>query len=130
MYQVNVYSNDTEGYVYITNHFKVKEFACNDGTNQVFISPKLVQVLEQVREYFGKPIYINSGYRTVEYNSITPNSSKESMHCKGIAADFYITGVKPKAIYDYLNKLYPNKYCLGLYNSFVHLDIRSTKARW
>ena len=36
----------------------------------------------------------------------------------------------PKALYDELNKRFPNKYGLGLYSWGVHVDVRENKARW
>jgi hypothetical protein len=29
-----------------------------------------------------------------------------------------------------IDTTYPNKYGLGLYKDFVHIDVRSKKARW
>ena len=49
-------------------HFQVKEFACKDGSDIVLVSPLLIDVLEEIRESFGKPVNINSGYRTPAYN--------------------------------------------------------------
>lgn len=130
MYQVTCYSKTTEGYINITEHFRVREFKCNDGSDVIFISKELAEVLEDIRMHFSKPVIINSGYRTVAYNTSVEGSSVNSMHCKGIAADIYISGVKPREIYDYLIAKYPNKYGIGLYKSFVHVDVRLGKARW
>lgn len=130
MYNVKVYDKKAEGNAKLSANFRAKEFACNDGSNVIFISTELIAVLQNLREHFGKCVYINSGYRTISYNTMIENSSSNSAHCKGIAADIYITGVNPKQIYEYLNNLYPNKYGIGLYNSFVHIDVRHNKARW
>ena len=55
--------------VKITEHFKVKEFACKDGSPIVFIDEYLVTLLEILRNKLGKPIIITSGYRTPEWNA-------------------------------------------------------------
>ena len=43
--------------------------------------------LEEVRELLGKPIHVNSGYRSLKVNSAVGGSGT-SQHCKGEAVDF------------------------------------------
>jgi hypothetical protein len=50
------------------------------------------QVLQPVRDHFGKSVTINSGYRNPATNQATGGSST-SDHCKGMAADIEIAGV-------------------------------------
>lgn len=63
-------------------------------------------VLDKVREHFGKPIWISSGYRSKALNDITPGSSATSQHCSGEAADLDQdgrgTGVSNKMVFDYI----------------------------
>ena len=49
-------------------------------------------VLQPVREHFGKSVTVNSGYRSPESNAAV-GGSKTSDHCKGQAADIEIAGV-------------------------------------
>ena len=49
-------------------------------------------VLQPVREHFGKPVMISSGYRSPELCEAIGSSAK-SQHAKGEAADFEIPGV-------------------------------------
>jgi len=49
-------------------------------------------VLQPVREHFGKPVTINSGYRSPESNAAV-GGSKTSDHCKGQACDLEIDGL-------------------------------------
>lgn len=65
---VKVYSKAKDGGTALSAHFKVREFACHDGTDTVFISSELVGILEKIRVHFGKPVTINSGYRTEAWN--------------------------------------------------------------
>lgn len=44
-------------------------------------------VLDPLREAYGKPINVNSGYRSKALNKIIPNASKTSQHLEGKAAD-------------------------------------------
>ena len=61
---VKAYSKAKDGGKALSANFKVREFACSDGTDTIFIAPGLVGALQQIREHFGKPVTINSGYRT------------------------------------------------------------------
>ena len=51
-------------------------------------------ILQPVRDHFGKPVKISSGYRSPELNSSPAvGGSKTSDHCKGQAVDFEIDGL-------------------------------------
>ena len=50
------------------------------------------QVLQKVRDHFGKPVTVTSGYRSPELNKAIGGSTT-SDHCKGMAADIEIAGV-------------------------------------
>jgi len=52
-------------------------------------------ILQPVREHFGKPVMISSGYRSPELCEAIGSSAK-SQHAKGEAADFEIHGVDNK----------------------------------
>ncbi len=66
--------------------FRVREFACK-GSDVVLIDDELVVLLQCIREHFGKPVHITSGYRTAEHNAAV-GGSKSSQHLLGRAADF------------------------------------------
>lgn len=51
-----------------------------------------VNVLQPVRDHYGKGVKVNSGYRSPEVNA-SVGGSKTSDHCKGQAADIEIPGV-------------------------------------
>ena len=130
MYDVKVYSLAAEGGRQVTPHFKVREFACNDGSDPVFISQALADILENIRVHFGKPVHINSGYRTVSYNATVENSSKTSQHCNGLAADIRVEGVSPDRVADYAEQLLGDHGGVGRYKTFTHVDVRANKSRW
>ena len=113
----------------ISEHFGVWEFKCKDNSRVIVLNKALVELLEKVRTHFKRPVVINSGYRTVQYSRL-PNSSPKSQHTLGNAADIRVTGVSPVNVYAYLNQLYPNSHGLGIYNTFVHVDVREKKSRW
>lgn len=130
MYDVKVYSLAAEGAKQITPHFKVREFACSDGSDVVFVAPSLVDILEAIRVHFGRPVKVTSGYRTVSYNASIKNSSKKSQHCNGLAADIQVEGHTPVEVYNYACSLLGDHGGVGIYNTFVHVDVRASKSRW
>lgn len=130
MYDVKVYSLKAEGSRQITEHFRVYEFACSDGSDVVFISTALVEILENIRVHFGAAVTVTSGYRTVSYNATVENSSKTSQHCNGLAADIKVAGVNPAAVADYAEQLLGDHGGVGRYGTFTHVDVRADKSRW
>ena len=60
-------------------------------------------VLQPVREHFGKPVAISSGYRSPELCEAIGSSAK-SQHAKGEAADFEIPGVDNMQLAIWINK--------------------------
>lgn len=130
MYQVVVYNLKESSNVQLSKNFKVREFACKDGSNTVFIDPLLVWILQNVRDHFGKPINITSGYRTVSYNAKISGSASDSLHTYGMAADFVVNGVKASEVQAYLETIMPGTGGIGKASSYTHVDTRAVKARW
>lgn len=123
-----------------SKYFKINEFKCKCGKCELpndFPSDELVENLETIREYFDKPLIINSAYRCKEHNDKV-GGSPNSQHVKGKAVDFTIKGVKTKDVYSYvIRKFGDYNYGIAIKNSpdeykgFVHLDVRGDKkARW
>lgn len=126
---INAYSRKKNGLKKLSKNFAVNEFACNDGSDPVFVAPELVEVLQKIRIHFGKPVTINSGYRTPTYNKKVGGAAY-SQHLYGTAADIVVRGVAPKTVAAYAEILLPNKGGIGIYSSFVHVDVREVKSRW
>ena len=88
----------------LSNNFWLIEFTRSDLAKRMGISNKpskehlenikllCAEVLEPIREHFDTPIYISSGYRSVELNKKTPNASKTSQHSTGEAVDIDMDG--------------------------------------
>ncbi|MCH9664311.1 MAG: DUF882 domain-containing protein [Gammaproteobacteria bacterium] len=88
----------------------------------------LIAALENMREEYGKPMKINSAYRTRQHNTNVGGVSN-SQHRKGRAVDVHIDNQEDG---DRLEEL-AHKYLIGgvgRYNSFIHIDSRGTKAYW
>ena len=121
----------------MTKNFTKEEFDCNDGSEMnIAIYHNIVKVANQLqilRNYIGKPITINSAYRSEEYNA-SIGGAKNSQHIMGRAADIVVKGMTPLAVHTTIELLIEKgdmlQGGLGLYDSFVHYDIRGTKARW
>lgn len=87
-----------------------------------------MNILQSIRDYFGRAVYINSAYRNSSYNKKVGGAAN-SQHVKGTACDIRIDGVPPKAIAAYIEAFFPKTGC-GLYSTFVHIDTRGYKVRW
>lgn len=129
MYDVRVYNLQSEGNIKITNHFKVREFACMDGCPIVCISLDLVDALEDIRTIAKCSIIVNSGYRTYSHNKKV-GGAPNSMHIYGLAADIRPGDGNVKRLYDICATYLKGEHGLGKYNSFVHIDMRKNTARW
>lgn len=126
---IKSYIMDTDANKKVGQHFKVKEFACKDGSQVVFIDDHLVSILDTLRNQVGKPVYINSGYRTPTRNKEV-GGAKYSYHMRGMAADIRINDMSAKEIANKLNAIVsPDECGIIVYESWVHLDTRSGKYR-
>lgn len=124
---VQTYSLQTDGDTMLSANFKVAEFRCKDGSDEVKIDSDLVVLLQQIRDYFAKPITINSAYRTASYNAQVGGSS-HSQHVLGKAADIVVQGLTPLALAQYVE--FTAAGGIGLYTTFTHVDTRSNRVCW
>lgn len=129
MYSVMVFDNVTEGRLKVAPNFSVSEFASKDGSRAVIINPVLPEYLQKARDHFGKPLIITSGYRTTSHN-IKVGGVGNSQHVFGNAADVYIPGVPVLELYNYLCDIAGNSCGIGIYDTFVHFDVRTIKSRF
>jgi hypothetical protein len=125
-------------------NFKLGEFKCKDGTEVPGKfrgnTQELMENLEVLRKELGDtPIQIISGYRTFEYNRDVVYKDKKkkslkSQHVCGMAADISVKDHTPEQVHSTIERLIKEGKMkqggLGLYDTFVHYDIRDEKARW
>ena len=108
-------------------YFKLEEFDSPDevGSGEK-MSEELLAMLDAVRKKFGKPIKINSGYRTIAHNKKV-GGKPSSSHLKGLAADiscknsadrFKLEGILRE---DGFNRI-------GVAGTFIHIDIDKNKS--
>lgn len=126
---IKAYSKAKDGNKKLSDNFKVKEFACSDGSDPIFIDSDLVTILQKIRTHFGKSVTITSAYRTPGKNKAVGGTTY-SQHLYGRAADIKVKGIAPKKVSAYAETLLKNKGGIGTYATFTHVDVRETKARW
>lgn len=115
----------------LSPHFRVREFhSKQDPSDIVKVDERLLTLLENIRNHTGKPVHINSGYRSPEYNATLKNASPRSQHCNGKAADIWVEGVTPKQIADIAECYLGSSGGIGIYKTFTHVDVRTSCARW
>lgn len=129
---IKAYSLAKDGEKSLSANFRVKEFACKDGSDPIFVDSDLVKLLQKIREHFGKPVNINSAFRTASHNAKQKKASRYSQHLYGKAADIWIKGVSVDALAAYAETLLPDRGGIGRYytDNFVHVDVRAAKSRW
>lgn len=121
----------------LTINFSKKEFDSKDGAEMPSdVLPnvrELAQNLQKLRDYLGKSITINSGYRSPKHN-LKVGGSPSSQHLLGKAADIVVQGMSPIEIAQIIENLIKKGVLkeggIGIYDTFVHYDIRGKKARW
>lgn len=123
---IKCYIMDTDANKKVGQHFKVREFACKDGSQVVFIDSYLVSILDILRNKVGKPVYINSGYRTPTRNKAV-NGAKYSYHMRGMAADIRVNEMSAKQLAKELNAIIPEECGIIVYENWVHFDVRTGK---
>lgn len=127
--EVRIYSKAKNGSQALSANFKVREFACKDGSDPILISPALVEVLQKIRTHFGRAVTVTSGYRTPAHNK-KEGGATYSQHLYGMAADVKVSGIAPGKVAAFAETLLSNIGGIGIYSTFVHIDVRKTKARW
>ena len=121
----------------LSANFNRKEFECRCGCKMppdVLVNTfRLAENVQAIRDYFNAPITINSAYRCKKHNA-SVGGKKSSFHIKGLASDLDVHGYSPEEVKEGIEILIKQGKILqggvGLYNTFVHYDIRRTKARW
>lgn len=127
--------------ILLSKNFRLKEFMMNANTikkkglkvdrNEIKLDEQIVYACQCIRDYFNKPMTIESGYRNATYNKAIGGASK-SQHINGKASDINVSGVKPSVVQDYVRKNYKT---LGIHgmesktkpncNQYTHIDTRN-----
>lgn len=115
--------------------FMLQEFACRCKNRHCEgkvnrVNPLLIQALNRVREEFGEPIVVTSGYRCSSHNKAVGGASN-SQHLTGRAADISPLNKTPEKVKRLLELCYAEKGFTavgdGSVSLFVHVDVRPVR---
>jgi hypothetical protein len=127
----------------LSSHFVIEEFDCHDGTKVPSAYYNALEYLcntflEPLRSKYGS-VHINSGYRTTSYNASVGGASN-SFHIYTAhddddpAADISCASGSPSSWHSFLDNIRAEKRNgnggLGLYSTFVHIDLRDYPSDW
>jgi uncharacterized protein YcbK (DUF882 family) len=120
--------------LYISKHFKRKEFDCKCLTHcfTTIISIDLVERLEKLRGLVDAPLKITSGFRCAAYQSELrlrgyETASGVSQHELGNAVDIMSEPLTGKQLAEFAKQA--GFKSIGVGHSFIHLDGRMDKER-
>lgn len=130
----------------ISKHITVKEatFSAKAVANKISNIPNESQLeamqhvannlFEPLREWYGKPIKINSFFRNLEVNKLVGGSST-SQHCKGEAIDISAgSKAENKKLFDYVCKNLNFDQCIWEFGNnegpdWVHISLKTKNNR-
>ena len=105
-------------------YFRASEFRCRH-CGEIVIESRVIEILERLRIYFGKPIVITSAYRCRVHNKRVggvPNSA----HTRGYAVDIKCTNSSDRQrILEFL--LGERVKRIGIHPRFIHFDLDPEK---
>ena len=114
----------------LSQNFSRYEFICQCGCGFDTVDAELLRVLQSISDHFNNvPIEVSGPNRCSRHNQEIGGSPK-SQHIKGKAADIKVEGIKPSAVYDYIDDKWPDRYGLGIYINRIHVDVRKVRSRW
>ena len=113
----------------LSKHFNRYEFACKCGCGFDAVDAQLLELLEDIRERFMKPVKILSAARCPAHNEAV-GSDSTSQHLLGKAADIVVGDEQPGYVASYVDAVHGDTFGIGVYDTFTHVDSRAEKARW
>ena len=121
----------------LSTNFNLDEFASADGTapsGEVLKNlTEIAKNLEVLRKQIGQPIRVTSGFRSREHNKKIGGATN-SFHVLGMASDIQVDKMSPEQVAKAIELLIAEGKMkeggLGIYRTWVHYDVRGTKARW
>jgi len=112
-------------------HSEIAERQGLDNTPNAIITANLTRLakfLEEVRRVVGKPIMVNSAYRSPKVNEAV-GSKPTSQHCNGCAADIKVPGLTPNDIVNFVIKSnIEYDQLIREFDSWVHISIPNNVA--
>ena len=109
---LEAWSRTRDGTRKLSANFTVAEFACKDGSDPVFVDSSLAALLQKIRDHFGRPVVITSGYRTAAHNR-SVGGAAYSQHLYGRAADIRVQGIPVEQLAAYAETCLPGTGGIG-----------------
>jgi len=105
-------------------HTDHREFENTPNEDEMANLVRLANFLEQVKEVLGgKPIMINSAFRSAEVNKAVGSTDK-SQHRHGCAADIRVPGMTPDEVVSaIINSGLPFDQCIREFDRWTHVSI-------
>lgn len=115
----------------MAKYFTDSEFACNHCGElpENGMNTKLVEALDKLREMWGRPIYVSSGYRC-QYHNANVGGVWNSQHVQGNACDIWTDGDYETFYQFVLNSHLFSGIGHYPYNEFVHVDMRDDNINY
>lgn len=109
-------------------YFDREEFRCTCGGRGCDGFPaepreRLVRNAEKIRQHFGRPVLVSSGVRCSLRNGELPGSAANSLHMRGKAMDFCVTGIQAEAVMAYAKQLPQVQEAYAIDASYVHMGV-------
>lgn len=79
-------------------NFSEQEFACKH-TGDCLMKPEFLSVLQSIRDEYGKPMFISSGYRSPSH-PVEEQKDRPGEHSYGLAADITVMGMDALELID------------------------------
>jgi len=110
------------------HYFTLEEFDSPDAPGSgAKMDYATLQMLDLARSLYGRPMVVNSGFRTVEHNDAV-GGTENSSHLRGLAADISCTNSGDR--YDMLIALMRVGFNrVGISDTFLHIDTDETKSQ-
>jgi hypothetical protein len=90
---------------------------------------RVAELLEQVRALLGKPILVNSAFRSKQVNDAV-GSRDTSQHRLGCAADIRVPGLTPKQVVQAcIDAKLPFDQVIEEFDSWTHISVPNTKEQ-
>ena len=108
-------------------YFSLDEFDSPDEPGSgAKMSRGFLLTLDKIRADYGKPLRVNSGYRSMEHN-LKIGGRVGSSHCKGMAVDLHCNNSGDRTLL--LAAIYKAGIVrVGIAKTFIHIDIDNNKG--
>jgi uncharacterized protein YcbK (DUF882 family) len=119
----------------LSKNFSRREFACKCGCGFDKIDQRLVNLVQEIRDEFGQPVYIESGCRCPKHNRKV-GGVWNSGHTTGEAADIRVGWSRSYYVIRILKRMHDEgklkdlTYCYrpGVYSVHVGIDKKPRKS--